>query len=85
MLRCRGVLGFLASLFQSSLVSKFLGFEVSWFQRLWVSKFLGFTVLPKSISCFLEDIDAISEMFKNLLDRSSGFVGAHLFQENPNF
>ena len=32
------------------------------------------------ISCFLEDIDPISKIFKNLLDGSSGFCGSRLFQ-----
>ena len=58
-------LGFKVSRFQSFLVSKLRGFKVAWF--------LGFDVLmfpyyQNSISCFLEDIDPVSKIFKNLLD-----------------
>ena len=52
-----------------------------------VSWFLGFKV-PKmyqmSISCFQEDIDFISKMFRNLLDGSARFVGARLFGNCQN-
>ena len=74
-------LGFLVLWFLTFLVSWFLGFKVFWFQSFLVSKFLGFKVslIPyyhNSISRFLEDIDPESKMFKNLLDRSSGFFGS---------
>ena len=66
---------------------KFLGFLVSWFlgfnsPGLLVSTSLGFEVAKiyqTFISCFQEDIDLVSKIFKILLDGSSGFVGAHLF------
>ena len=72
--------GFSVSWFLGFLVSKFLGFKVSWFQSCLVYWLQGFQVsmIPyyqNAISCFLEDIDPISEFFKNLLNRSSGFIG----------
>ena len=45
--------------------------------------FFGKILVPYyhiSIACFLEDIDPISKMFNDLLDRSSGFCGACIFQ-----
>ena len=65
------------------LVSWCLGFLVSWFRSFLVSKFLGFKAskIYKIIcSCFLEDTDPISKIFKILLNGSSGLVGARLFQ-----
>ena len=63
-------------------VSKFLGLNRFWLLGFLVSRCLGFKVskiyqIP--ISCFLEDIDLVSKIFKTLLDRSSGFFGACLF------
>ena len=77
-------LGFKVSRLRSFLVSKFLGFKVSWLLGFKVSKFQSFKVsmIPyyqNLISCFLKEIDPISKLFKNLLDGSSGFVGACLF------
>ena len=68
------------------LVSKFLCFRVSSFLVSWcqmVSKFLGFKVskiYQMLISCFQEKIGPISKIFKILLDGSTGFVGARLFE-----
>ena len=44
------------------LVAKILGFLVSWFLGFLVSKFQRFT--KKHMSCFLDDIDLISKIFK---------------------
>ena len=65
-------LGFKVYWFRSFLVSKFVGFKVSWFRSIFVSWCIGFTdsmipYYPNSISCVLEDIDPISNIFKNLL------------------
>ena len=68
MLRGRGVLGFLVSWFQSVLVS--------WFQSFLFSKFQRFTKLPCHV--FWEILIPISKIFKNLLDGSSGLIGAKL-------
>ena len=59
------ILGFLTCKYKSALVS---WFSVSWFQRNY----------QMSISCFLEDIDLISKLFKIWSDASSGSFGAHL-------
>ena len=74
---------FLVSSFQSLLVSWCL---VSWSQSFKVSqirknplmllKDIG-SVLPNFHFVLLEDIDPISNICKNLLDGSSGFVGSH--------
>ena len=75
--RFLGVVGFL---FQSFLVSWVRSVLVSWFQSC-----------KKLFNVLLEDIGAIlpcvwiasgfiSEIFKNLLGESAGFVGARLFQ-----
>ena len=71
--------GFLVSRFQSFLDSKFLGSLVSEFRGL---EFLGFEVAriyQMSISYFLEEIDAVSKIFKNLSDGSSAISGARFF------
>ena len=52
-------------------------FVVPWFLGFCFPGFLVSKIYPISISCVLEDIDPISE---NLLDGSSGFFGACLFQ-----
>ena len=90
MLRGRGFLGFLVSWFLGSLVSWLLvpWFSGSWFLGFLVSKFLGLLVskfqsskdsmIPyyqTSISCFLENIDPISKIFKQYLDGYSCFFG----------
>ena len=74
--------------FVLSLVSWLLGFLVSWFRSF---EFQSFNISLKlcwkvlipcyhnSISCFLEDIDPIFKIFKNLLDGSSGLFGPRLF------
>ena len=76
------LLGFWVSWFLGFKVSRFLGV---WFPGFLVSKFQSFKV-PKiyqmSISCFLEDIDPVSKVPKNLLNGSSGMFGARLFQQN---
>ena len=64
--------------------SWFIGFSVprfwvSWFQRFLVSKFQRFKIYQMSISCVLENIGPISDIFKNLLNGSSGLFGARLF------
>ena len=85
-------LGFVVSWFIGFLVSWFLGFRVSWLlgSRVAcykVSWFLGFKVskiCQMPISCFLEDIDPISKIVKNLFDGSLGFVGPRLFHNFQN-
>ena len=74
-----GVLGSLVSWFLGSLVVKFLGFKVSSLLGSKVSK-----IYHISISCFLQDIDPISAIFKNLLVGSSDMFGARLFQYFQN-
>ena len=59
---------------------EFLGFLVSWPLGFKVSK-----TYQIAISCFLEDIDLISNIFKTLLDGSPGFVGARLVQHFQTF
>ena len=51
------------------------GFLVAWFFGFLVSKIEQFP-----IACFLEDIDLIFQIFVILLDGSSSFPGARLFQ-----
>ena len=72
-------LDFKVSWFQSFLVSKFLGFNASWFLGFKVSE-----IYQIAISCFLEEIDPISKIFKNSLDGSPGFVGTRLFHHFRN-
>ena len=67
-------LDFLVSWFS---VSWFLGFVVSWFLGSLVSKFQGFTKFPFRV---FDEIDLISKLFKILLQGSSGFPGALLFE-----
>ena len=67
----------------------FLGLKVAWFLGFKVSWFLGSKVsmLPyyqNPISCFLEDIDPVLEIFKNLLDGSLGLFGPRLFEHFQN-
>ena len=61
-----------------------IGFKVFRLLGFWVSKFLGFKV-PKihqiAISCFLEDMDLLSNIPKNILDGSTVFFGACLFHK----
>ena len=63
---------FVFVLFQSFLVSKLLGFKVVWFNGVLVSWLQSLKVYQMPISCFLEDIDPISKVFKNLFDGSPG-------------
>ena len=87
------LLSILVSGFQSFLAVRFQSFLVSGFQSLLVSKALGFKIIgfkvskihQMSISCFLEDIDPISKVSKNLLDGSSGFLGIPLFENVQYF
>ena len=68
------------------LVSRFGSFLVSWFQSFkhpWILlKDIWYHITEMPISCFSEDIGLISKIFKILLDGSSGFVGAHLFEHS---
>ena len=50
------------------------------FMDLWFCGFLVSNIYQISISCFQEDIDPISKIFKNLLDGSSGLFSPRLFQ-----
>ena len=59
---------------QSPLGSKFLGFLVSKFRGFKVSK-----IYEHAMSCLLEDIDPISNIFNLLLGGSSVLFGACLF------
>ena len=66
-------LGFLVSCFLGSLVSWFLGVFVSWFfGNLWIpcSRFS-----EKSMSCFLEDIDANVQDFQESVRQIVGIFG----------
>ena len=87
MLRSKRVLGFLFVSFLVSCfaVSWFQSVLASWFQSCLVSKFLGLKVsniYRISMSCFLEDVDAIPKSLKNLLIGSLGFIGARLFDQS---
>ena len=79
---------------------RFLGFLVSWsltfgFLVSWcvvvgflVSWFRGFLVSKKYqlyMSCFLEDIDLVSKIFKICSDGSSSLFGARLFENCQTF
>ena len=68
---------FVRSWFLGFLVSKLLGFKFSWSQSFKVPY-----IHHISMSCFLEDIDLISKILKNLLDGSFGFSGTRLFPKN---
>ena len=70
--KAKNITTLLVSWFQSFVVSKVLGFKVSWFR--------SFKDLPIVISSLLEENDPISQNFKELLDGSSGFIGARLFE-----
>ena len=77
--------GFLVSWFMASW---FLGFEVSKFQRFEIIQCFWRMLVPYyqiSMSCFLVDDDLISKLFKIVLDGSSGFVGACLFENCQHF
>ena len=74
------------------LVSRILEFLVSWFQSFLVSrcrrrfkKSFGVPYYQIPISCFLIDIGLISKIFKIILNGSSGFYGARLFQNRQIF
>ena len=74
----------MVSWFLGFLVSRFLfiGFKVLKFQSFKDSKTQGFNdpTLPKLHSMFLEDIDPISKIFKNVLDGLLGLFDPRLFQ-----
>ena len=84
------VVGFLVSWFLGSTVPKFRSFKVSKFQRFEDSKFQNlhlmsclrilFPYYQHSISCFLEDIDPIFKIPKNLLVGSLGLFSPPLFK-----
>ena len=65
---------------QSCKVSKFPSFKISNFQRFKVSKFQSSKDSQNAMSCLLIDIEPVSNIFRHMLDRSSGFVGVRLFQ-----
>ena len=78
------------SKFRGFLVSSFLGFNASWLRSFLVSWFLSFSVswflgfkVPKNyqvpMSCFLEAIDPIFQICRNLLDGSPIFVDTCVF------
>ena len=60
----------------------FIGFKVSWLSDFkvllisWFQTFKASKIYQISMSCFLEDIDPISKIFKKSLDGSSGFPRA---------
>ena len=56
--------------------------KISWFLSCSCP---GFKIYQIAISCFLEDIDLISKLFKISLDGSSGFSGARLFKTCQTF
>ena len=65
-------------------------FKVSEFQNFKMPKFQSFKVsmIPfyqNPISCFLEDIDPTSKIFKNLLNGSPGFCDPPSFPTCPTF
>ena len=72
-LRFCGFYGFAVLWFSGFIVLWFYGFIVLWFYGFLVSKYQIY------ISCFQEDIDLISTIFKILLNESSGCLGARLF------
>ena len=59
---------------------KFQNFEVSKFQKSFRHFRRYRSHIPKFHLCFLEYIDPIFKIFKNLLDGPSGFFGSRLFQ-----
>ena len=61
------------------MVSWFYAFMIFWFYGVMVTK-----CYHMSISCFREDIDPMSKIFKILLNGSSGLFGACLFQHSQN-
>ena len=58
--------------FYGSMVLGFYGCVALWF--------LGIIFYCMSISCFQEDTDPISKIFKIIFNGSSSFVGASLFE-----
>ena len=68
--------GFMVLWFYSCMFLWFYGFMVVWLYGVMVS---GFHFLTKcSISCFQEDIDPISKIFKILFNGSPSCFGARL-------
>ena len=55
--------------------------KVSCFVCFLAFGFLVSTIYQITIWCFQEEIDPISNIFKRLLDGSSGCFGAHLFKQ----
>ena len=82
-LKIKKFLGFLVSRILGFLVSEFLVFKDSPNPLMFVKDICS--VLPNVHFMFLEDIDKIFKIFKMLLDGSSGFVGARLFQNFEMF
>ena len=71
--------------------SWFLGFRVSWLlgfknsKKLWGLYKLFGQYYQISISCSLIDIDILPKLFNTLLDGSTAFCGAHLFEHDQHF
>ena len=83
---CWGELGI--PLLENQKVSWFLGFKVSWFQRFKNPTMFVIGFGPSYqmfISCVLINIDLISKISKILLNGSSGFFGARLFETCRNY
>ena len=51
---------------------------------LWMYGFMVSKIYQISMSCFQEDIDPISMIFKNVFNGSSGLFGARLFENYQN-
>ena len=73
------VLWFYGLWFYSLMVLWFYGFML-----LWIYGFLVSKLYQISISCFQEDFDPMSMIFKIALDGSSGIFGTRLFQTCQN-
>ena len=65
--------------FYGFIVLRLYGVMVYDFMLLWIHCFLVSTICQLSISCFQEDIDPISKIFRNSLEGSSKVVDACLF------
>ena len=76
--QCCLVSWFQVSWFVAFSVPWFLGFEVCWLQRFLVCWKMWIPYYHNSISCSQEDIAPLSKIFKNILNRPSGFPGAHV-------
>ena len=77
-------LAFSVCCFVGVLLCCFLFFGGSWFLLSWFQSSKVSKIYQVAISCFFIDSDFISKIFKILLSGSSGFVGAHLFQNRQS-